>query len=87
MSKYNYDGPESFRPISAWGYIGYSILFMIPVVGLILMIVFSLDDSHINRRNYARSFFCWLLLMLIAIVVAIATGGLGILIHSMQQIF
>ena len=86
MSKYYYDGSEPFRPMSAWAYVGYSILFIIPVVGLILMIVFSLDDNHINRRNYARSYFCWLVLMLIGIVVAIATGSLNIIIHSLQQI-
>lgn len=68
--------PEKYRPISAWGYFGYNLLFALPLAGLILLIVFSFDNSNINRRNYARSFFCALLI--IAIIVAIFIGlGLG----------
>lgn len=68
--------PEKYRPISAWGYFGYNLLFALPLAGLILLIVFSFDNSNINRRNYARSFFCALLI--IAIIVSIFIGlGLG----------
>ena len=74
MGKYGYDGPEQFRPLSPWGYLGYSILFAIPVVGLILLIVFSLSDANINRRSFARSFFCGMLLGLILFVVLLLTG-------------
>ena len=47
--------PANLRPLSAWAYFGYSLLFALPVAGLIMMIIFALDDSNINRRNYARS--------------------------------
>ncbi|MGI6172959.1 MAG: hypothetical protein ACOYI8_03565 [Christensenellales bacterium] len=61
---------NSYEPrlISSWGYIGYSILFSIPVVGLIFLIAFSFSRNE-NRRNYARSYWCW---FLIAIVLMIA---------------
>ena len=49
--------PNEYKPISAWGYFGYNILFSIPIIGFIFLIVFSFDSSNINRRNYARSFF------------------------------
>lgn len=65
--------PNQFKPLSPWAYVGYSILFGIPGVGLILMIVFSFTDDNINRRNYARSFFCW---MLIGIIIGAAVIGL-----------
>ena len=65
---------NEYKPISAWGYFGYNILFNIPVVGFILLITFSFDNSNINRRNYARSFFCIYLLFAIIIVVAIVFG-------------
>ena len=77
MDKYGYDGPERFRPLSPWAYFGYGILFAIPVIGLILLIVFSLSEQNINRRNYARSFFCALLIIIIVIVVLTMTGVLG----------
>lgn len=47
--------PEKYRLMSAWGYIGYSLLFSIPIVGFICAIVFAVSDDYINRRNYARS--------------------------------
>ena len=64
--------PEKYRPISAWGYFGYSLLFWLPIAGFILLIVFSFDNSNINRRNYARSYFCALLLVVIIVGVFIA---------------
>lgn len=65
MDRYGYAGEPKFRPLSPWGYIGYSILFSLPLVGFILMIVFACSDENINRRNYARS-------MLIGYVIAVA---------------
>ena len=61
--------PSNLRPISAWGYVGYQILFSIPLVGFILLIVFSFSDSNINRRNFARSYFAIFLLALIFTVI------------------
>lgn len=66
--------PEKYRPISAWGYFGYSLLFMIPLVGLILEIVFACDNSNINRRNFARAQFCWLIIAVIILVLIFAVG-------------
>lgn len=72
----NYDNvPANLRPISAWGYVGYQLLFSIPLVGFILLIVFSFDDSNINRRNFARSYFAVLLL---GIILAVVLGILGV---------
>ncbi len=69
MSQYPYQGPEQYRPISAWGYVGYSLLFSIPLVGFILLIVYAASNTNINLRNYARSYFCYLLLAVILCVV------------------
>ena len=76
MSEQNYQS----NYMSAWGYVGYSLLFAIPIVGLVLLIVFSFSNENINRRNYARSYFCWLIIGLVLIVVAMVTGfGAGLL--------
>lgn len=78
MSRYDYSGSNQFRPLSPWAYVGYSILFSIPIVGFILLIVFTFSHSNINRRSYARSYWCWLLMALIitAVVAVVAVGGL-----------
>lgn len=71
---------SKYRPIGAWGYFGYNILFGIPLIGFICLLVFCFSDSNINRRSYARSFFCAALLVLIVvgIIVGIAlASGLG----------
>lgn len=69
--------PEKYRPISAWGYFGYNLLFALPIAGFILLIVFSFDDSNINRKNYARSYFCALLIVVIILVVVFGIMGIG----------
>ena len=73
---YNTLSPE-YRPISMWGYFGYEILFSIPIVGFILLLVFSFGGTkNVNLRNFARSYFCLLILVVIfAIVVAIIGGA------------
>ena len=70
--------PEQYRPISAWGYVGYTFLFSIPLVGFILMIVFAVSNDNINRRNYARSYFCILLIAVIICVILALVMGLSL---------
>lgn len=49
--------PEQYEPISMWGYLGYSILFALPIIGIIMILIFSFGkDENINIRNYARSY-------------------------------
>lgn len=72
--------PAKFRPLSPWAYFGLSLLFSIPVVGFIFLIVFSCSGANINRRNFARSYWCALILCLIILLVvfliAALTGGI-----------
>ncbi|HOB25550.1 MAG TPA: hypothetical protein PLB45_02485 [Bacilli bacterium] len=60
--------------LSPWAYFGYNILFNIPIVGFILLIIFSFDNSNTNRRNYARSFFCIYGLVIIIIIILLICG-------------
>lgn len=70
------DLPERFKPIRAWGYFGYNLLFSIPIVGLVFLLVFTFNSGNINRRNYARSYWCALLIAVIILVVFILIVGL-----------
>ena len=76
--------PEKFRPLTAWGYFGYSLLFSIPIVGFIFLIVFSCSGKNINRRSFARSYWCWLIIAAIVIGILAATGGLAALFSNMR---
>lgn len=73
MSRYGYSGSNQFQPLSPWAYVGYSVLFSIPLVGFIILVIFTFSHSNINRRSYARSYWCWLLIAFI--ITAIITAG------------
>jgi hypothetical protein len=77
--------PDKYRPLTAWSYFGYSILFMIPLVGIICLIIFACDSSNINRRSYARSYFCLLIIIAILFAILLFTGALGSLINGSQK--
>lgn len=76
--------PNEYRPLSAWGYIGYNLLFAIPLVGVICIIVFSLDSSYIARRNYARSFLIWMLIgIVLSIIITVLFMILGVSMYNL----
>lgn len=72
----NYDPSKDYTPIGMWGYFGYQLLFAIPIIGFILILIFSFGGTrNINLRNYARSTFC-LLIIVVGAVALIALFGL-----------
>ena len=65
-----------YTPISMWGYFGYEILFSIPLIGFICLLVFSFGGTrNINLRNFARSYFCVLIIVLIIVGIILTVGG------------
>lgn len=66
--------PPKFRPLSPWSYFGLTILFSLPIVGLVFLIIFSFNQNNINRRNFARSYFCALIVVLIMAVILFVIG-------------
>lgn len=72
--------PDEYRPISMLGYFGHEILFSIPIVGFIVLLVFSFGGTkNVNLRNFARSYFCFLIVIVIfAIIVAIIGGAAAV---------
>ena len=74
--------PAQYKPISAWGYFGYQLLFGIPLVGFIFLCVFALGGTeNVNLKNYARSYFCafliGLIIGIITLIIVLAVGGLA----------
>ena len=69
--------PEEYKPISMWGYFGYEILFSLPIIGIILLIVFSLGGTkYINLKNFARSYFCIIIIISIVLIILLSVVGL-----------
>ena len=67
--------PEEYRPISMWGYFGYELLFSIPCVGFILLLVFSFGGTkNKNLRNFARSYFCLMIIIIILFLIIMMSG-------------
>ena len=82
MKNYGYIGTYSYseKPITAWGHVGYSVLWAIPVVGWIIWLCVCLFSRNQNKKNYARSKFCGLVfLALIAIVAVVGFVAAGLL--------
>ena len=69
------------KPISPWGYIGYEILFAIPVIGFLAAIGLALGSTNVNVKNYARSKFC---IILLVIIIIVGLGVLGIFPQIME---
>ena len=74
---------EKYKPLSPWAYLGYILLFCIPIVNLIAIIIFAFTGENINRKNFARAYLiiCVLSAILSAIVVFIM-GGIGAYIYG-----
>lgn len=71
--------PAAYQPIGMWGYFGYDILFMIPIIGWIFNIVFALGGTgNVNLKYYARSKFCLTVLSLIVVLTFCLTMAVSI---------
>ena len=86
-SKIDETTDPQLKPITMWGYFGYEILFSLPVIGLICMLVFAFGGGkNINVRNFARSYFCYAIIMALLIgiplVIVAVTGGLSWIFKS-----
>ena len=62
--------PYEYKPISMWGYFGYELLFSIPLVGFILLLVFSFGGTkNKNLKNFARSYFCFMIVIIVLSII------------------
>lgn len=76
----NYNNDEKYKPISMWGYLGYELLFSIPIVGLIAILIFSFSSStNVNLKNFARSYILLaIIVFVVTIVFSFIIGMLGV---------
>lgn len=80
------DLPSQFRVLSPWAYFGLQILYGIPVVGFIFLLIHTFSSANLNRRSFARSYWCALILVaVVAIVVAVIAVTTGLLLTPVQD--
>jgi len=71
------DLPAKYRPLSPWSYFGLAFLYTIPIVGLVFLLIHTFSEKNINRRNFARSYWCWIVLLLIFLALSIGLAYAG----------
>lgn len=72
------DLPNEFKPISMWGYFGYQLLFLIPCVGIILLLVFAFGGTpNVNVKNFARSYFCLLIVIVVLFFIIFGLSAIS----------
>lgn len=68
---------EEYRPITPLGYIGYQLLFSIPIIGLIFLIVYACGGTrNINVKNYARSFILMFVISVFLLLILVFFFGI-----------
>ena len=73
--------PEAYKPLSPWQYFGLEILYALPLIGWIFLICHAIGSKNLNKRNFARSFFC---VYLLAALIVAALSLLGVTANVMD---
>ena len=58
-----------YAVVGTWGFIGLTLLFMIPVIGWLVCLIMAFAAKNRNRRHFARA---TLIFMIIGILISIA---------------
>ena len=78
--------PAEYKPLSAWAYVGWRLLFLIPFVGFVLLIVMSFAPRNKNLKSFARSYWCMALLgVLIAIIIVVIAVIAGVSLNELMR--
>ncbi|MBR6516584.1 MAG: hypothetical protein IKT40_06975 [Bacilli bacterium] len=76
---------EQYRPLSPWAYFWLQILYAIPILGIIFLIIHAIGSYNINRRNFARSYFCIYVIIGIILIVIISTGAFSEVLEAISK--
>lgn len=91
MNQYEQQLDPSYKPLSPWKYFWLQILFAIPIVGFVFLIVFSISRGNINRKNFARSYWCAYIIIggiiLTVFLIALLTGSVAALGDWIAELF
>lgn len=78
--------PAAYKPLSAWAYVGWRLLFMLPFAGFVLLIVMSFAPRNKNLKSFARSYWCMALLGLsIAVIIVVIAVLVGVDFNAIMR--
>ena len=66
--------PEAYQPLSAGTYFGLEILYALPIVGWVFLICHAIGSRNINKRSFARSYFCVYIIVILLVIVLLVSG-------------
>ena len=66
---------EESRPLSAFAYFGYALLFCVPVAGVLLLLIIALRTKNRNLRSYAFGFLLFMAAVLAVLCCAVMLGA------------
>ena len=70
--------PNEYKPITPLGYVGYQLLFSIPIIGFIFLIIFAVGGTNnVNVKNFARSYFVIMLIAFVLIFILVFLFGIN----------
>ncbi|MCH5169744.1 MAG: hypothetical protein J1F24_00520 [Oscillospiraceae bacterium] len=68
--------PEEYKPVTIWQYIGYSILFAVPVIGFIMLLVTAFgSDKSKSLRNFAKAQLILLAIVIVLYIILFIFAG------------
>ncbi len=68
--------PAKFKPLGAWAYFGWTFIFSIPLIGIVVALIKAFGNTeNVNLQNYARSMFCYICIMAILLGIIFGTTG------------
>lgn len=74
-------------PLSPWAYFWLDILYAIPIVGFVFLLIHAIGANNVNKRNFARSYFCVLVIILIIFGVVAIFGGGAAIMNILKNLF
>ena len=72
---YNIPEQKVEREVKMGTYLKWLAIQAIPMAGFVIAIVWALDDSNLNRRNFFRASLIWMAIMTVAAVFIFIVAG------------
>lgn len=70
---------KEYAAISVWTYLGYQILFWIPVIGLVSLLFLALGGTdNKNIKNFAIAYLCKTFILAIIVAIIFITGVVSV---------
>ena len=79
---------SKYAPMSMGSYIGHSILFSIPVIGILACLFFAFASGNVNKKNYAKATLVFFIIgLIISALIYFAFGWMfDSLIKSIDEV-